>query len=112
MFYVDEVHADEEYRADVALVSKDELTLAERLINSLRADFEPGKYRDQYRGRLESLIAGKIPDKVEQSPSGKKRGQVVSITDALRQSLSQLKKKPENKPLQPSNPTVRRGKTT
>src|SRR4051794_16762664 len=30
MFYVDEVHADEEYRADVALVSKDELTLAER----------------------------------------------------------------------------------
>src|SRR3954454_9433197 len=95
MFYVDEVHADEEYRADVALVSKDELTLAERLINSLRADFEPGKYRDQYRGRLESLIAGKIPDKVEQRSPGKKPAQVVSISDALRQSLSQFKRSPK-----------------
>src|SRR3954453_9584232 len=112
MFYVDEVHDDEEYRADVAIVSKDELVLAQKLINSLRAGFEPGKYQDQYRSRLESLIATRIPDKAEARSPGKPPTQVVSISDALRQSLSQLKKKPENKRLEPSNSTVRRGKTT
>lgn len=93
MFFANEVRAEEEYRADTSLVAQKELTLAETLIHSLAAPFEPGKYRDTYRERLESIIAKKvqgepvIPVQTVQRPA-----EVVDIADALRRSLANLKK--------------------
>jgi DNA end-binding protein Ku len=44
-------------------VEKREREMAEKLIDSLSADFEPGKYRDEYREQLLSLIEQKAAGK-------------------------------------------------
>lgn len=93
MFFTSEVRADEEYHADVNMIAAKELDLAETLIRSLAAPFEPGKYRDQYRERLESIIAKKVRGEPVSVPEAPHRpAEVVDIADALRRSLANLKK--------------------
>lgn len=93
MFYVNEVRADEEYSANTKAVAEKELTLAETLIRSLAAPFEPEKYRDVYRERLESMIAQKVKGQpVTVAAPVSKPAEVVDIADALRRSLANLKK--------------------
>lgn len=93
MYFAAEVRAEEEYHADTRLVKPKELELAETLIHSLAASFEPEKYRDTYREKLESIIAAKVqgrtPVEVERP---KPAAEVVDIADALRRSLANLKK--------------------
>ncbi|MBV8898280.1 MAG: Ku protein, partial [Acidobacteriaceae bacterium] len=93
MFFVSEVRADEEYIADTRVVAEKELTLAETLIRSLAAPFEPEKYRDSYKERLESMIAQKVKGQpVTVSAPAPKPAEVVDIAEALRRSLANLKK--------------------
>ena len=93
MFYRNEVRADEEYRADVSAVGKKELDLAETLIHSLAAAFEPEKYHDTYREKVETIIAQKVagqPGAPVEKPV--RTSTVVDITEALQRSLAALKK--------------------
>src|SRR5271157_1468568 len=60
MYYADEVRSVEEFRTDKTLVKEKELDLATMLIESLAAEFQPGKYRDTYRDNLRALIDAKI----------------------------------------------------
>lgn len=93
MFFQSEVRADEEYRAEVSAVAPKELDLAQTLIHSLAAPFAPGKYRDSYRERLESIIAKKVQgEPVSAAAPVQKPAEVVDIADALRRSLANLKK--------------------
>jgi DNA end-binding protein Ku len=93
MFYESEVRADEEYRTDVSVVADKELKLAETLIHSLAAPFDPAKYRDNYRERLESMLAQKVRGQPVAAPvTVPKQAEVVDIADALRRSLANLKK--------------------
>ncbi|MBV9611371.1 MAG: Ku protein [Acidobacteriaceae bacterium] len=93
MFFASEVRADEEYRADVSAVAEKELELAQTLIRSLAASFEPGKYRDTYRERLESIIARKVQGQpVTPLEAPPRPAAVVDIAEALRKSLANLKK--------------------
>jgi DNA end-binding protein Ku len=93
MFFASEVRADEEHSANTKAVAERELSLAETLIRSLAAPFEPEKYRDSYRERLESIIAQKVkgqPVTIAEPPA--RPAEVVDIADALRRSLANLKK--------------------
>ncbi len=93
MFYESEVRADEEYRADTSAVSERELKLAETLIHSLAGPFDPARYRDSYRERLEAMLARKVQGQpVEMPQKAQKAAAVVDIADALRKSLANLKK--------------------
>lgn len=93
MFYESEVRADEEYRADTSSVSGKELKLAETLIHSLAGPFEPARYRDKYRERLEAMLAKKMQGLPVQAPQYvQKPAEVVDIAEALRKSLANLKK--------------------
>jgi DNA end-binding protein Ku len=92
MYFTSEVRADEEYRADTKLVTPKELDLAQTLIHSLAAPFEPEKYRDTYREKLESLIANKVEGKPLARVEPVKSAEVVDITEALQRSLANLKK--------------------
>lgn len=93
MFFASEVRADEEFRADTSAVAEKELKLAETLIRSLSTTFEPEKYRDTYRERLESMIARKVEGQpVTTVETVVKPAAVVDIADALRRSLANLKK--------------------
>lgn len=93
MFFASEVRVDEEYRADLNSVGAKELELAQTLIRSLAAPFEPGKYHDTYRAKLESMIEQKVQGQPISLPAAtSKPAEVIDIADALRKSLANLKK--------------------
>ncbi len=93
MFYSTEVRADEEYRADASAVTQKELDLAQMLIHSLAAPFEPAKYHDTYREKVESIVARKVAGQPAASVEKPLRASsVVDITEALQKSLAALKK--------------------
>jgi DNA end-binding protein Ku len=93
MFFSSEVRAADEYKADPSDVTPKELDLAQTLIHSLAAPFQPEKYRDTYREKLEALIAERVagqPVTTPEKPSHK--AAIVDITEALQKSLAALKK--------------------
>lgn len=104
MFFASEVRANEEYRADITSVTSKELDLAQALIHSLAAPFEPEKYRDTYREKLESIIAAKVRGQpAAPTDTIPKKAGVVDIAEALRKSLANLKK-PVSSEQQPRKP--------
>lgn len=110
MFYQNEVRADEEYRADTATVTDREMKLAHQLIESLAGAFEPGKYHDAYREKLEAMIEQKragLPAAAEQRVAASTS--VVDITAALERSLAALKKSPASETT--AAPPARPGKS-
>jgi DNA end-binding protein Ku len=112
MFYASEVRADEEYRTDASMVGDKELELAQTLIHSLAASFEPQKYHDTYRERLESLLSKKVQGQpVAVAPVVPKPADVVDIAEALRRSLANLKKpaRSEKEPKAPAPTKKARG---
>jgi DNA end-binding protein Ku len=93
MFFSSEVRAADEYKADPSDVTPKELDLAQTLIHSLAAPFQPEKYRDTYREKLEALIAKRVagqPVTTPEKPS--RKAAIVDITEALQKSLAALKK--------------------
>jgi DNA end-binding protein Ku len=52
MYYADEIRQVDEFRTDTDLVKPNELAMANMLIDTLKADFEPEKYHDTYRDNL------------------------------------------------------------
>src|SRR5271156_3195058 len=59
MFYTNEIRTADYGRADKSEVKPQERALAEQLIESLAAPFEPGKYHDAYQQSLQDLIEAK-----------------------------------------------------
>jgi DNA end-binding protein Ku len=93
MYFSSEVRADEEYHAITDLVKDKELALAQTLIQSLAAPFEPEKYRDTRRERMEEMIAKKVAGQpITKAEAPKRQAAVVDITEALQKSLAALKK--------------------
>lgn len=68
-----------------------ELQMAEALVNSLAADWDPAKYTDQYRENLLKLIKAKMKGKgVTLAPEEEPRtAEVVDLMERLRRSLAQ-----------------------
>lgn len=93
MFYATEVRSSDEHRADTSAVTDKELDLARTLVDSLAGPFEPEKYRDTYRERLEALVAAKVQGQAaSQVETPIANGRVVDLSGALRKSLANLKK--------------------
>jgi DNA end-binding protein Ku len=93
MFYATEVRSGDEHRADTSAVTDKELDLARTLVDSLAGPFEPEKYRDTYRERLEALVAAKVQGQAaSQVETPIANGRVVDLSEALRKSLANLKK--------------------
>jgi DNA end-binding protein Ku len=98
MFYADEIRSDQEHRSDISVVGAKELQMAKLLVESLAAPFEPGKYKDKFREKLEQMIAAKIEGRqVSQVPAARKPAEVVDILKTLEQSLK-LARKPMGSP--------------
>ena len=93
MFYADEIRADQEYRADGGLVAGRELQMAKLLVESLAAPFEPGKYKDNFREKLQAVIDAKVQGRqVAQLSEARKPAAVVDILQALEKSLKMVRK--------------------
>ena len=97
MLFADEVistEALEELGADADVATSDrELTMARQLIESLASDFEPEKYRDEYRERVLDLIERKAQGEtiVIEEPSAEPQ-KVPDLMAALEASIAQAKK--------------------
>ena len=86
------LHFPDEVRSTVDLpqINNVKLTAKEKeialsLIEQLTAAFDPTKYHDEYRERLEKLIKSKIPKNAEQ-PSN-----VINLMDAMERSIASIK---------------------
>jgi len=92
MYYSNEVRKVEEFRTDTSLVKDSEVKLAEMLVESLAAAFDPDKYKDAYRENLQSLIDAKVKGKEVVVPPPREPAKIVDIMEALKQSLAIAKK--------------------
>ena len=92
MYYAHEVRKVEEFRTDTTLVKEQETKLAEMLVQSLAAPFEPEKYHDTYRDNLQALIDAKVKGQEVVTPPHAEPAKVIDIMEALKQSLAVAKK--------------------
>lgn len=69
-----------------------ELKMATSLITSMSEDFDPGQHRDGYREALQELVQAKMEGREVALPAAApEAGNVTSLTDALKASLSAAK---------------------
>jgi len=86
---IDELEAVEEVEA-----GERELAMAQQLIESLSADFEPDKYHDTYRERVLELIERKAAgEDVAVQPEAEEPGPVPDLMAALEASIAAAKDK-------------------
>jgi len=90
MFYSNEIRAEAEYgRADKGQIKDQERTLAQQLIESLAAPFEPDKYHDTYQAGLRNLIEAKSSGrKITAMPHAQAKAPVIDLMEALKKSLA------------------------
>lgn len=88
MQYADEIVPLSDIATPVRAKPNDrELKLAEQLIGSLAAKFEPEKLRDDYREKVLELVEKKAKGEVIETPGPEGEPEVISLADALARSL-------------------------
>jgi DNA end-binding protein Ku len=96
MLFGDEVlspdRLDELDGLDEAEASKRELTMAQQLIESLSADFDPSKFKDEYRDRVLDLIERKAAgEEIAVQPEAEESGPAPDLMAALEASLAEIR---------------------
>jgi DNA end-binding protein Ku len=101
MRFADEVVAPDELGEDVVpenghKLEKREVEMAKQLIDSLTSDFDPSKYRDEYREELLALIDRKAQGKalVEPVSEEPKPTKAPDLMAALEESLASVRGEP------------------
>ena len=83
-----------------ATFSSQEIKIAENLVDMMVSDWNPKKYRDEYREDLVKLIDKKVRsgqtktiEKAEPTVRPERRGNVIDMMHLLRQSVDKIRKK-------------------
>ncbi len=103
MRFADEVIAPQELEdvlpAEKPKVAKKEVEMAERLIDSLSAPFDPSAYRDEYREELMALIERKAEGKEILTPAQAEPEATAApdLMAALEESIAAVKAKTDRK---------------
>ena len=117
MLFGDEVlspdRLDELDGLDEAEASKRELTMAQQLIASLSADFDPSKFKDDYRERVLDLIERKAAgEKIAVQPEAEDSGPAPDLMAALEASLADVRAGDSDKPAKSDKPASKSRKRT
>jgi DNA end-binding protein Ku len=92
--FANEVRAIPEYgQTRGTEVKPQEIQLAEQLVQSLAAPFEPEKYEDSYQKRLTELLEAKREGRVVTETKTKKLAPVIDLMAALQKSLGETAEK-------------------
>jgi DNA end-binding protein Ku len=96
MIFADEVvppgEIDDLPEASALKASDRELKMAQQLIDSLSSDFEPDKYRDEYREKVLEMIERKASgEEIAVQPEAPKPKEVPDLMAALEASLAAVK---------------------
>jgi DNA end-binding protein Ku len=107
--YENEVREAERCFEDVGAepIRGEQLELAEQLIKSKSAKFDPGKFKDHYQAALRELVAAKLQGRLAEKETGKPAGgaKVINLMDALKRSLkTESQHKPSRAPKARSAP--------
>jgi DNA end-binding protein Ku len=89
MFYSNEIRAAESVPTDKIEVKDQERKLAQQLIESLAAPFEPQKYRDEYQENLRAMIAAKLKGQEVTEAARPHMAPVIDLMEALKKSLAE-----------------------
>lgn len=94
MLWPDEVRKPEfEFLGEEAEPRKQELEMANSLIEALAGDFDPAQYTDAYRDALQALIDAKIEGReLVAPPEAAETGVVVDLMEALKKSVDSAKR--------------------
>jgi DNA end-binding protein Ku len=96
MLWPDEVRTPEfPFLSEDVTVRPQELTMAESLIDSMAADFDPSQYTDQYREALQQVVDAKVEGREVVEPKAEaaaEAGGVVDLMAALRDSVAAAKR--------------------
>lgn len=68
----------------------EEVAMAERLVEAMADEFDPTRYREEYRERVLELIEAKIEGRVLEFPSPEAREEAPSLVNALESSLARV----------------------
>jgi DNA end-binding protein Ku len=112
MFYSNEIRAAEAVPGDKVELKDQEKKLAEQLIQSLAAPFEPQKYRDEYMENVRGMIDAKLKGQEVTQAAQPHMAPVIDLMEALKKSLAEKQapaasssapvgKKPPTRALQP-----------
>jgi DNA end-binding protein Ku len=112
MFYSNEIRAAESVATDKVELKDQEKKLAQQLIESLAAPFDPQKYRDEYMENVKGMIAAKLKGQEVTQAAQPHMAPVIDLMEALKKSLAEKQapaassaapvgKKPPTRALQP-----------
>ncbi len=89
MFWPDEVrsYAGLEGVGTEPVFHENEVRMADMLVGSLTAPFDPGKYTDEYRAALRNLIAAKVEGREVYEYREPETARVIDLMEALRRSV-------------------------
>jgi DNA end-binding protein Ku len=106
MIWPDEVRTpDFPFLEEDVTVRPQELTMAESLIESMAADFDPSQYHDDYREALQQVVEAKVEGREIVEPQGEtvaQGGAVVDLMAALRDSVAAAKRSRGEEPAEPA----------
>jgi DNA end-binding protein Ku len=91
MFYSNEIRAAESVPTDKVEVKDQEKKLAQQLIESLAAPFDPQKYRDEYQENLRAMISAKLQGWQVTEVAQPHLAPVIDLMEALKKSLAEKK---------------------
>ena len=112
MFYSNEIRAAESVSTDKVELKDQEKKLAQQLIESLAAPFDPLKYRDEYMENVRGMIDAKLKGQEVTEVAQPHMAPVIDLMEALKKSLAEKQapaassaapagKKPPTRALQP-----------
>ena len=88
--YPYELRDEDSYFDDIKnpRISKDMVELASHILDTKAAHFDPSKFKDEYENALKALVRRKASGKpIKAVERGEKADNVISLMDALKQSL-------------------------
>ena len=98
LHYAEEIRSSASYFEDIknGNIDKNQLALAQQLVNSFTVPFDAAKFSDRYQNSLLEIIKAKIEGSEPIVAQRAEVGKVINLMDALKQSLAQsaAKKKP------------------
>src|SRR5881628_941850 len=89
MFYSAEIRAAESAPVGKVELKDQEKKLAQQLIESLAAPFEPQKYRDEYQDNVRAMIAAKLKGQEVTEVAQPHMAPVIDLMEALKKSLAE-----------------------
>lgn len=89
MYYPAEVREVAGFGQDSDIeVKPAEVKLAEQLVSSLAAPFDPSKYYDNYQNQVKALVEAKKAGHESEAPVARKLAPVIDLMEALQKSLA------------------------